>query len=1645
MERSPAEFVDFVKRAEGFSPTVYDDVGHPAVGYGHRLAEGEDFSGGISQAQADELLLGDLTTAIGDARRVAGEFGAEWGDLSSSQQMKLTERAFNLGGDFHREQLADGRTGFPKWTAAVLSGDTEAELAEHHRFSNDLPLTARNDAYEAFFHGAQPREEKPDLESLLGSAEFRGLSPEQQVGRLADASPLFRQLHAQDPERAAQWASEKADAFDPDFWESLEGGFDLGVGAAQWSLANAAMIAEELGLENDFDDSWRAAAEINFLDGENKIGSDWYDQVAALLGGLPGGMAVPAAATAAAAYALPALGVGGATAAALAMPVGFGAAGALSAADRGWVEAGKRGLVDAALGAIYPATAHLGRASRFAIEGAAAYAVSEQDEPTRRAIEAASFGVLAGIPGRRAPFEVMQRLGVKDRTPQQTAAVVESERSMHAEMQSKEAARAVGLDEAMREYAAMTKAEHPMTVRPQDRPPWEMQAIREQKSPAPGDNRSIGDHSSSKSGSFSPGEEWVEHRVFSNSEEYHAPLIGDGFKRAGEVIAPLSKAFEIPVQPGLGTESRRRAKGLAGFWRQHTRELHVDRRRNVQTAAHEIGHDLSLRGGPLSRLHAGKEYRADMERLSEIGGQMKAPMDPETGLIQRNAIMEMWRNGDVPEDLVHIPELLSVSYDRYSATQGIAEMFRLWTTNNRAYGGDVDIAAKFPAMHRELEAWKKGLPDKQRKAVEQFQKDAHEHLSMSAEAAMASAMGADADPAAVLSDRVTRFRQSYTDDLSGIYNLEQRVFGGITPDGPYQAARNLRGLGEAAERMAMNGAPTWVKDPKGGAMIRYTGDSLRDIFSRAKIRSGRQLDQAMRYTVARQALELKLQGREKLFSDQEIAAGIALGKGRPEFVQFHHDLKAFASKMADFGEGAGLYNSKQRENWQRAEFAFSFFREMGERAARGDPSASVLAGDRPVHTLRGSDRNLRDPFQNLIETHARTMKLALENRAKEKLLDVIQRAEGGGRFGEMVQRVPDIREVKVKQIRDAALTELGRAFPHLRLSERQKMINDLFPEERYLETLTMHMGNHAPWGSDIMTVLRGGEPVHYRVRDPMLLRSLQAMRRPQLTGPERVWSNLRRLKQRFITLAPGFMAANFARDVGMASIMSRTGNFHLQKSLNGLWSALRKDQHYQDYIANGGGAAGIGESFQSVRGKVLRHAQRQGFDPRRIILDAVSVHRFLDEVSSAVEMASRLGEYKAARKQGARALHAAYMGREVATDFSMRGDNAKMNFLSNTVPFFNAMIAGSDRYARGIALDPSHRAATAIKTGAVAVSGMALYMINRQIPQYMDLPDWDKWGYWHFYADKWEGDERARVKEGRFAGQLDYHHFKMPKLWEVGIISSMAERVLQGMLDDEEEDIANLGSDLGHLAAMNVGLNLNDRAFPLPLPVGAGLALEMYSNRVSFTGNPIETQAMANMDHFLRQRPGSPKVYGELANFLNEVPHAPGILKSPARAEALMRGMFGEFAYMGAALADEMLYPGGPDRRIDQMPVITRFYEGPAKYSRQEKEFWDRYEGLKQAAGSMRELATNPARADQFETWISKPENVKRVQMESIYSDQLEAVREIRQRMEMIQDGVLGYTPAEARRELDRAREHMRTIMAATNRLARDLGKEPPR
>ena len=336
-------------------------------------------------------------------------------------------------------------------------------------------------------------------------------------------------------------------------------------------------------------------------------------------------------------------------------------------------------------------------------------------------------------------------------------------------------------------------------------------------------------------------------------------------------------------------------------------------------------------------------------------------------------------------------------------------------------------------------------------------------------------------------------------------------------------------------------------------------------------------------------------------------------------------------------------------------------------------------------------------------------------------------------------------------------------------------------------------------------------------------------------------------------------------------------------------------------------------------------------------------------------MSTRLGEYNRAIQRGDSPRHAAYSAREVSTDFAMRGDSQAIGFMYDTIMFLKAGVNGMDRLYRGLAHDPN-RVQIAAKIALMATASMALYGLNRGNPAYEQLEDWDKDANWHFFIPKQNVDANARPEDR-------YWHFRYPKIWEIGAVASIAERTMGAMLDDPSS--RSLGAHfleiLGNVENLGV------------IPQAVRPLYELATNRNLFTRRPIETQAMQDLQPWARFGINTPDVLRQLGYAERNLPRE--LQVSPAQIEALLRGYFNTWAMYAFTAIDAVSLDDNPDMRVDQYPVLRRFYSAsPARGTHYLTELYDALREATEVRRTSRMMARQDERGIAMEL-ARTPEN----------------------------------------------------------------------
>ena len=369
---------------------------------------------------------------------------------------------------------------------------------------------------------------------------------------------------------------------------------------------------------------------------------------------------------------------------------------------------------------------------------------------------------------------------------------------------------------------------------------------------------------------------------------------------------------------------------------------------------------------------------------------------------------------------------------------------------------------------------------------------------------------------------------------------------------------------------------------------------------------------------------------------------------------------------------------------------------------------------------------------------------------------------------------------------------------------------------------------------------------------------------------------------RFITYTPTFQLKNLFRDTQAAAITSafsiRTkdglGFLPGLTTGKGLYTAAQEADDFRISYINGLGFATRAETEGMLDTSINKLAADNklntfysnqlkkmfGTGGKRGWLRK-GADSYVDFVSK-VEYASRMGEFQLAKKAGFDNLGASFAGREVTTDFGMKGSSAILNSMSRNVMFLNASMQGMYRGGRviteGTAADRAK--AGAVITALVVAPEVYFYYLNKDNKEYQALPDVIK-QLNHVVPIGFEKvDERGNPIPRDF--------FTMPKPYDFGIFGNIAHALVKGI----DENSTNIGAKyLAQSLSLLIPVN-----FIGPIPIvntAMEPIIELVMNQDAFTGNAVRKYYDSVKINDLRLKGGTKEISVQISNltkFLKE-------------------------------------------------------------------------------------------------------------------------------------------------------------------------------
>ena len=587
------------------------------------------------------------------------------------------------------------------------------------------------------------------------------------------------------------------------------------------------------------------------------------------------------------------------------------------------------------------------------------------------------------------------------------------------------------------------------------------------------------------------------------------------------------------------------------------------------------------------------------------------------------------------------------------------------------------------------------------------------------------------------------------------------------------------------------------------------------------------------------------------------------------------DMKVFTDEALEYQVLSGLLSREAKDKILTANPYFIPFTRKNPGFVKklisgvGEQTQKLIRTARPgakrlAKTKQEGEINLYD---NLVDYVYKAVNASDRNRAKLALYDMIAQ-------GKKLKQLDANAVVKKAQPLITYTKVIGQS---VEKKYKDAGFQIFKPDNEQLPNLDVatFSGTFKQVVGDVDTtfdvVYRNGKGEVFEIVSPELKEAYVAFGSRTPTMIETNWLTgaanwLSRISSRAITYSPPFVAFNIIRDTLAGTVNSVFGIVNKNgvgfvpgwSTAKGLYTSYRHNDTYRKALVNGLGYSSRTDSEKIVT-QSIDDVLKYGKGPetkayvsslKKITDMAIGkpVWKKYAEFVSRIEYATRLGEFKLAKAAGLSDVAASFLGREVATDFGMKGSHRVLNFLSRNTMFLNAGLQGLYRTGRlffegGV----KDRARVVATIGATIVAPeIYLYYTNRDIRQYKEL------------------DERIKqlnycIPTFKDDGAFDGFIF-IPKPYDLGVFANTAVALLKGV----EKNSVGIG--------VNYFLSSFSQILPgLPVPQLVRPAAELLLDRNFYMGTPLLSAYEKPLVDQLAVRPSTRKIAIELSNLLTNL------------------------------------------------------------------------------------------------------------------------------------------------------------------------------
>ena len=613
-----------------------------------------------------------------------------------------------------------------------------------------------------------------------------------------------------------------------------------------------------------------------------------------------------------------------------------------------------------------------------------------------------------------------------------------------------------------------------------------------------------------------------------------------------------------------------------------------------------------------------------------------------------------------------------------------------------------------------------------------------------------------------------------------------------------------------------------------------------------------------------------------------------------------------------------------------------------------------LSGQYFSRELKGGERPFGDLMENTLRNWSHILSASMKNAAAQKTIDAAMLV---GVAYPNLKNFTTVDGVEVpiqwRMERDAngdmkgqvVFEATGKPIP----AELDENGNEVYGEGELRPYLTTQKAGMAK-------VMMNGQPAYFEITDPLLLDSIMSI---GYMGPKSKFLDVARgfknVLQYGVTLSPGFKVRNLFRDSISAIAVSDMKLNPVANLFQG-WNLSNKNNPAHISALAGGGIFNFGAAYEGDQSKMIRRLIKQGVAEEDILDTADKITAGLkkafdayNELGNRSESANRMALYQQMIDKGASHLEASFYARDML-DFSMQGSWPAFRMCTQVIPFLNARVQGLYKLGRD-GLIPMGRAIYNTKTGkpidatdrqkavqfsivmaSVALASMALYMIFKDDEEFKKREQWDRDNFWWI---RLPGMEKA---------------LRIPKPFEIGAFGTIAERTLEQIQDKDVEGRV-FGESMKRMLVDTFAVNHPQFYRPL---------LDLYANKDSFTGAPIETRGMEELSKAERMTDKtSPLAIG--VSRLQNVFVPESLEVSPVQTEYAIKAYLGWLGGTAEFLSHYAVMPfskgTAPNQDFSEIASMGFVKSLPSTQSKYMTSFYQNSKEIGQAYADMRHYA----------------------------------------------------------------------------------------